>query len=139
VDRNNLFLTWGRGKNLGLERQGRGILHAGGDTIGTSGARTSRTRGGNTSSASWKITRQTFASRAASLSTAAEAVVGEITRTGERSTNDVGREELAVLLLTAIEFPETFGGRAKIALFAGVDDAITTTGSEIQRRSGLGR
>jgi len=70
------------------------------------------------------------------LSSGAEAVVCKITRTGQRSTNDVGGDELTVPLSTTVEFPDTFGGGTEIALFAGVDDAITTTSSEIQRRAG---
>jgi len=77
----------------------------------------------------------TFSRGITSESTAEVAVVGEITRTGQRATNHVGGEELAVFLGTAIEFPETFGGRAVIALFAGVDHAVSTAGAGKGRSS----
>jgi len=122
------------------QKTGSLILNAGGDTSGSSSASSFGTGGGNTSSAGRKVTRKTFATCITSLSTGAEAVVGEITRTGKRSTNNVGREKLAGLPSTTIEFPDSFGGLSEITLFAGVDDTITTSGSDKNRRGGnLGR
>jgi len=94
------------------------VLHAGGDTSGSSRASSSGASSGDTSSSGRKVTRQTFARGITSLSTGAEAVVGKKTRTGERSTNDVGREILAGPLATTVKFPDSFGGLSEITLFA---------------------